>query len=50
VAYELGETARRYSVPVVRTFPERWKLIYARADSGSRIYRRVEAPGVWDEP
>jgi len=50
VAYELGEAARRYSVPVVRTFPERWRLIYDRADSGSRIYQRVEAREVSDGP
>ncbi|MBA3318016.1 MAG: hypothetical protein H0T50_08005 [Gemmatimonadales bacterium] len=44
LAYELGEVARRYSIPVVQAFPERWKLIYAVADSGSRIYRRVAVP------
>lgn len=44
LAYELGEVARRYSIPVVQAFPERWKLIYAIADSGSRIYRLVDVP------
>jgi hypothetical protein len=44
LAYELGEVARRYSIPVVRAFPERWKLIYAEPDSGSRIYRRMDVP------
>jgi len=42
VAYELGATARRYSIPVVENYPARWDLVYAGADSGSRIYRRVE--------
>jgi hypothetical protein len=44
LAYELGEVARRYSIPVVQAFPERWKLIYAVADSGSRVYRRMDVP------
>jgi hypothetical protein len=44
VALEPAEVVRRYSIPVVRAFPERWKLIYAVPDSGARIYRRVGVP------
>ena len=43
-AYEQGETNRRYTLPLVGAFPERWELIYGVADSGSRIYRRREPP------
>ena len=42
VAYEQAGTNQRYTMPLVKAFPERWELIYAVPDSGSRIYRRVE--------
>ncbi len=45
VAYELGGTARRYSEPVLRAYPERWALIYAGPDSGSYVFHRVAEPG-----
>jgi hypothetical protein len=49
VAYELGPTARRYSEPVLSAYPERWELIYAGADSGSRIFRRIPGPQVGED-
>lgn len=35
------DVGRRYTEPVLRAFPERWRLAYAPADSGLRVYRRV---------
>jgi hypothetical protein len=47
VADENAEVARRFSLPVVRAFPDKWKLIYSTGDSGSSVYRRerVERSG-----
>ena len=46
-ADENAEVARRYSVPIVRAFPDKWRLIYSSGDSGSSVYRRerMETPG-----
>ena len=44
VAYEQAGINQRYTLPLVKAFPERWELIYAASDSGSRIYRRVGRP------
>jgi hypothetical protein len=35
------DVGRRYTVPAIRWAPDRWRLIYAKSDSGPRIYRRV---------
>ncbi len=35
------DVGRRYTIPVVESAPDRWRLIYAVNDSGPRIYRRV---------
>ena len=40
---EFVDVSRRYAAPVARAYPREWKLIYASADSTSRIYRRVDA-------
>ena len=40
LAAENAEVARRFSIPVVRAFPEKWKLIHSAGDSGSSVYRR----------
>ncbi len=39
------DVGRRYTYPVLRKYPERWKLVYAVNDSGPRIYQRSERPG-----
>jgi hypothetical protein len=39
------DVGRRYTRPMLETFPDRWKLVYATVDSGPRIYRRVPAGG-----
>lgn len=36
---EFVDITRRYALPVVKAFPERWQLVYSSGDSGSRIYR-----------
>jgi len=35
------DVGRRYTIPAVESAPDRWRLIYAVNDSGSRIYQRV---------
>jgi hypothetical protein len=35
------DVGRRYTIPAIRRTPDRWRLIYAKSDSGPRIYRRV---------
>jgi hypothetical protein len=35
------DVGRRYTIPVVESARDRWRLIYAVNDSGPRIYRRV---------
>jgi hypothetical protein len=35
------DVGRRYTIPAIRSAPDRWRLIYAVSDSGPRIYRRV---------
>ena len=35
------DVGRRYTIPVIKTAPAHWQLIYAVNDSGPRIYRRV---------
>ncbi len=42
---EFVDITRRYAAPVVRAFPERWRLIYATPDSVSRIYRHSNPGG-----
>ena len=39
---EFLDVGRRYTNPVLRTYPDRWELVYAVNDSGPRIYRRSE--------
>ncbi len=36
------DVGRRYTIPAIEREPDRWRLIYARSDSGPRIYRRVD--------
>jgi hypothetical protein len=43
---EFVDVSRRYAAPVARAFPREWQLIYASADSTSRIYRRADIPAV----
>lgn len=38
---EYFDVTRRYGVPVVAAHPERWRLVYGVADSGTRIYEHV---------
>jgi hypothetical protein len=40
LANENAEVARRYSIPIVQAFPDKWKLIHVSGDSGARVYRR----------
>ena len=35
------DISMRYSVPIVKAFPERWALIYSSGKRGSQIYRRI---------
>jgi hypothetical protein len=35
------DVGRRYTIPVIESARDRWRLIYAVNDSGPRIYRRV---------
>jgi hypothetical protein len=35
--------ARRYAIPVVQAFPDKRKLIHVSGDSGSSVYRRLDA-------
>ncbi len=38
----IGNT-RRYALPVVEAFPERWELVYSSINTGSRIFRLIES-------
>jgi hypothetical protein len=38
---EFVDISQRYAAPIVKTFPERWELIYSPVEKGSRVYRRV---------
>jgi hypothetical protein len=38
---EFLDVARRYAEPVVRTHPQRWRLVYGTPDSNTRVYRLV---------
>ncbi len=46
LADENAAAMRRYSIPVVRAFPDKWKLIHTSGDSGSSVYRRLDAGAV----
>jgi hypothetical protein len=35
------DVGRRYTIPAIQNAPDRWRLIYAKNDSGPKIYRRV---------
>jgi hypothetical protein len=35
------DVGRRYTIPAIQDAPDRWRLIYAKNDSGPKIYRRV---------
>ncbi len=35
------DISRRYALPVVTSFPERWKLVYSSPEGHSQIYQRV---------
>jgi hypothetical protein len=37
------DIGRRYTQPMLDSFPDRWRLIYATVDSGPRIYQRRPA-------
>lgn len=37
------DVGRRYTRPVLRTFPDRWRLVYTGGPSGPRIYQRTES-------
>lgn len=37
------DVTRRYALPAVAAFPDRWELVYGTPSGGSRIYRRVRA-------
>jgi hypothetical protein len=39
------DISRRYGGAVLQRFPDRWQLVYATADSLSRVYRRREPTG-----
>jgi hypothetical protein len=47
---EFVDIGRRYPAPIVRSFPERWRLIYSTPENGSRIYRRVNPGGSTGSP
>jgi hypothetical protein len=36
---EFVDITRRYALPVVEAFPERWEQVYSSGDTGSRIFR-----------
>jgi hypothetical protein len=36
------DITRRYALPVVEAFPERWELVYSSINTGSRIFRLIE--------
>jgi hypothetical protein len=40
------DVGRRYTLPVIKGWPERWSLIYFANDTGPRIYRRVGPAGL----
>jgi hypothetical protein len=39
---DFSDIVRRYAVPVLQRYPERWQQIYCVPDSNTRIYQRVE--------
>jgi hypothetical protein len=41
---EFVDLTRRYGDPVVRAFPDDWRLAFKTRDGASRIYRRTGAP------
>jgi hypothetical protein len=43
------DIGRRYTQPMLDSFPDRWRLVYATVDSGPRIYQR-RPPGRKDAP
>jgi hypothetical protein len=39
------DVARKYADPVVRSYPERWHLVYCVPDTKTRIYERIHTQG-----
>jgi hypothetical protein len=48
-ALSFVDIGRRYTQPMLDSFPDRWRLVYATVDSGPRIYQR-RSPGKKDSP
>jgi hypothetical protein len=44
-ALEFTDVTRRYALPMLEAFPERWELVYASPHRQSRIFRRVGSGG-----